>query len=176
MKRILALLLLTLFSLHFTGSFLGFKMQQYLIRREIKQHIRSGVPDAELKCITLQNAEFLKLEHEGTNEFRYKDYWYDVVFTRKLDANTTIYYCIKDSEETELYAELYKRMQDSKRSKKQRTAPLKIGVKYLNQKQVDAYSILELTNFNNNALPITYENQYQSPFIDINSPPPQNLS
>lgn len=86
-----------------------FKIQRYQIRYEIKQRIKAGITKDELVLIKIPG----KSEHEidffswliPENELRYKNKMYDVVY-EESQHDTSLYYCILDEEETELYANI----------------------------------------------------------------------
>ena len=102
-----ALLLVMLFQS--AGMLVIFKVQQLRIREVIKQRIKAGVPAAELVLLEIPksfeegpHSAFQRI-HEG--EFRFYGKMYDIV--RKVErGGTTLYYCIADEKETQLFANL----------------------------------------------------------------------
>lgn len=106
-KAISILLLLLLF--HPGGYFLIFKIQQYQVRREIKQRIKAGVPEQELVLLKIprnleeQPSQLFQRIHSG--EFRYQGKMYDIV-RQQEHGDTTWYYCVSDEKETVLFANL----------------------------------------------------------------------
>jgi hypothetical protein len=91
------------------GHFFVFKILQHEIRREIKQQIKAGVPEAELVLLKIprnleeKNNPIFQRIHE--REFRYGGDMYDIV-RQETNGDTTWYYCLADEKETLLFANL----------------------------------------------------------------------
>lgn len=104
MKKSLSILLLLAFGISIIGFFPLFKILQYQTRREIKLQIKQGIPENELHKIVFAANEKPEWVREG-KEFRYKNQMYDIVRKEKSNGST-IYYCVNDTEETQLFANL----------------------------------------------------------------------
>ncbi|MDZ7289339.1 MAG: hypothetical protein ONB44_07820 [candidate division KSB1 bacterium] len=106
MRSIVATVLLLFMLLQAAGYLFVFEIQKYEIRREIKQHIKAGVPEAELVlfkiCEGKPHPAFQRVEE---HEFRYDGQMYDVV-RQESHGDTTWYYCLADEKETQLFANL----------------------------------------------------------------------
>lgn len=149
-----------------------FKVQQYEVRKEIKTRIKQGVPIDELVRIevTAHNAHELDWEH--SREFRYRGTMYDVVRTQVVDAQTTVYYCVNDDQETELFAELdqlvQKSMEAEGKGRSKRTGPFKllpcIVPGALAHPSTQILSIAPC---------IGGHSSYLRPWLPISSPPPE---
>jgi len=91
------------------GYLLIFKIQQYQIRKEIKQRIKAGVPENELVLLKIPRALEEKpnpvFQRIHEREFRYEGKMYDIV-RREIHGDTTWYYCVSDEKETVLFANL----------------------------------------------------------------------
>lgn len=92
-----------------SGAFVVFKLQEFLIKKEIKQRIKAGVSESELVLIkipveweTKGNEAFQRIH---SREFRYFGEMYDIVRYEKHD-DTTYYHCIHDVKESALFANL----------------------------------------------------------------------
>ena len=89
-----------------TGYYSVFKLQQFTIRKEIKAQLKKSIPREQLHQIIVKDNESDKLEwEERGKEFRYMGELYDVVFSEKK-AGAVYYFCLKDKEETSLFASL----------------------------------------------------------------------
>lgn len=86
------------------GYFIVFKAMQYEVKSEIKAQIIEGIDPLKLVSITINKAEQRNIEwfDEG-NEMLYNNKLYDIVRSTENKSSTT-YYCISDTEETELIA------------------------------------------------------------------------
>ncbi len=93
------------------GYFVVFKGMQFQVRKEIKRQIKFSVPEDKLvvlritKAIEFGNSNEFKRIHKG--EFRYKGQMYDIIRT-EISGDTTIYTCIHDVKESNLFANLDK--------------------------------------------------------------------
>ena len=109
MRRLLSIIIIILFLYNTVGYLALFKSLQYGIKKEIKTRIKRKLDDSDLMLIKFPshpNKQQQKLFHwKEENEFVYEGNMYDVV--RQYSIHDTIYfYCIKDSNETELFANL----------------------------------------------------------------------
>ena len=102
MKKLFAIILVALFLFNTAGYYFVFSFNQYTIRREIHNLIRSGHYNSS--CITLRIAnpdtdpEFKWVD---VREFRYKGVLYDLC-SEVTDGSVTILKCFNDKEEDEL--------------------------------------------------------------------------
>jgi hypothetical protein len=106
MRRAVSISLLLFLLLQAVGYFFVFKLQQHVIRYEIKQQIKAGVPEAELVLFKIlegkPNPAFQRVEE---HEFRYDGKMYDIV-RQVAHGDTSWYYCLCDEKETQLFANL----------------------------------------------------------------------
>ncbi|MEI6898500.1 MAG: hypothetical protein WCL00_01380 [Bacteroidota bacterium] len=102
MKKLFAIILVALFLFNTAGYYFVFSFNQYTIRREIHNLIKSG--HFEGSCITLRitnpetDPEFKWVD---IREFRYKGVLYDLC-SEVTDGSVTIFKCFNDKEEDEL--------------------------------------------------------------------------
>ena len=151
-----------------------FKVQQYQVKREIKQRIKKDVPTEELTTIVLtqQNSHEFDWEHE--REFRYKGVMYDVVKKEIVNKTTTLLFCVTDKQETILFAKINEEVTKNMDTKNNGSHPLKNVFKLLS----NIYFPHEEINFHLDVFQIkksltSYSCYYQIPFIDIANPPPE---
>lgn len=106
MKKIFPITFLIIFLFNVAGYFIAFKVEQFQIKSEIESEIKSGINPEELTVITIDKANLATIQWaEAGKEMRYKDGLYDVVKFTETE-NTIIYYCINDSKEDFLFANL----------------------------------------------------------------------
>ena len=126
MKITGSILFLLLLLFQSTGYYLYFKIQQHQVRHEIKQQIKTGVPEAELVLLKIsrsikENRNEFQWIHN--HEFSYLGKMYDIV-RQENHGETTWFYCICDEKETLLFTRLdeqvKKEMKNLPGSEKQR--------------------------------------------------------
>lgn len=155
------------------GFFFIFKIQQYHVRQEIKQHIKQGVPENELTLITVTPENESQLEWEHKKEFRYKGTMYDVVKKEIIDETTIIYYCITDKQETTLFANLDEQVKKNMDTKNEGNSPVKNLLKLLSNIYSKPQKNVWILFPTNMAINYEYSYHYSSPALDITSPPPK---
>ena len=90
----------------FAGTYILYKHQKRLIRKEIKHKIIAGIDKSELVLINVHNSKIeIDLEWEHSKEFEYKGEMYDVV-SRETSGDTTSFWCWWDYDETSLNKQL----------------------------------------------------------------------
>lgn len=109
MQRIISIWFLLLFFLPISSTYISFKFRQYHIRIEIKHHIKSGVSAEELVLlkipVSLEENPSKDFKRMHAREFRYKGIMYDVV-KQEFRQGSTWYWCLRDKQETTLFASL----------------------------------------------------------------------
>jgi hypothetical protein len=115
LKTLISIILLTLIVFHFNGQIIVFKIFEYRIKKEVKTRIKMGVPEKELTLLKIPKSleenpgnDFKRIHDK---EFRYKGEMYDIVSKAEKD-DTTYFYCIHDEEETKLFANLDRLIQN----------------------------------------------------------------
>lgn len=108
MKKVISFFLLSLFLYCTTGIFIGFKVQQYQVRKEIKKMIKSRVPENELIAWSFHpdSEEYAKLDWIENKEFRYKGQMFDIVRRSVGPDGTEHFLCVNDKQEEKLFANL----------------------------------------------------------------------
>lgn len=176
MKNYLALLLVLSFSLHIWGDLLVFQLHRYQIRREMRREIAAGLPSQELSKLYVSNTKLRKLGWDKVDEFKFEGAWYDVVELQSEGDHYTIIYCIKDADETQLYAHYAQHFKDSKNPKKHRSSTAKLSFKYVHRDEnfksrQDLFLALQKAK-----IPVLKTSLYDSPKLEITSPPPQYIA
>lgn len=95
------------------GEWLVFYMIRSEIRREIYEKIEGSVPAESLVLVKIANDNLPKNFQftEAGREFRYNGQMYDIVH-QEVKNDTTLYYCIHDIRESQLYANLEQQVQE----------------------------------------------------------------
>ncbi len=174
MKKTLTIFLLLIFAYNAGGYLLIFKIQQSRIRKEIKQQLKTGVSDVDLKLIILNDQTENQIEWKDENEFSLHGILYDIVKRTKDENGVSMFYCITDDQETALFAGLNDQVNKNTDARKNEKNALTNFFKLQSTlSSIPEYkanlSALEQKNY---AL-ISYF--YSAPAIDILSPPPKNL-
>lgn len=187
MKKIITILLLSLFSFHILGVYVSFQVREHYIKKDIKRRIKKGVPEEELAHIIYKPSIKNQFEWKHKAEFRYNGTMYDIVRTEFVNDSTQIFHCVNDSQETVLFADLEKLLEEelavhfpSKNGKKNPPSAKtlhKTLAKYVADNQITFLDTDWITTSSktNTAL-CHYFNHYHSLHLDIHSPPPKYVS
>ena len=102
MKKLSAILLVALFLFNTAGYYFVFSFNQYTIRREIHNLIKSGHYEGSCISLRIANPETdPEFKWVDIREFRYKGVLYDLC-SEVTDGSVTIFKCFNDKEEDEL--------------------------------------------------------------------------
>lgn len=105
-KKAFAIAFLLLFSCNVIGVMFGFRWLQWRVRREIKQLIKSGIPERDLIVLRFSGQETERLDWvKKDKEFRFKKTMYDIVRS-EISGDSVSYHCIDDQKETRLFSHL----------------------------------------------------------------------
>ena len=187
MKKIITLLLFFLFCFHIIGVYISFQLKEYSIKKEIKRRIKQGVPQEELAIIRYDNSTKNQFDWKDKTEFRYSGTMYDVVRTEIINDSTQIFYCVNDKQETLLFNDLEKLLEQELAlrfiSKNQKKSPLstktlhKTIAKYVSAPQNFVLDVDWITvSLRATSSLCYYFNHYHSLFIDPQSPSPKTVS
>ena len=176
MKKFFSILFLFIFIFNIAGYFIVFKLMQYEARKEMKAYIKQNLNDEEMEVIVIPNN---KIGTAGSgfrfveeNEFIYNDKLYDIV-RKKTDGNKTIFYCINDKFEENLFSGLFEHTkrntdQNTPINEKSNKLTKSIVKEALPEKQVLLHYAINqsITHFK-------YALFIKEQFIPILSPPPK---
>ena len=102
-------------------------LQKYHVRKEMIERIKQDIPSSELTAITWTSKNKTDFDWRDSKEFKYKGMMYDVVKTKKVNSEATIYYCLTDHLEMKLLTKL--EAQKEKNSKQDKNNPTKEVIK-----------------------------------------------
>jgi hypothetical protein len=178
LKKLVSIFLVFLILYNMMGYIVVFKSYQYAIRNEIKTRIKEAIPENELTIIRLTD-EDIKNRKKGykridDKEFSLSGKLYDIVRSQSC-GDTTTFYCINDSKEEQLFANLdehVKRQMDTNGPLRNRANTLlknlvKQALIYNYSFAVPESSALTYSLTNTNLPEFFYKN--------IPNPPPKNL-
>lgn len=105
--KILPILFIFILLAPFYGMYLYFHFEKTEIKNEIKNQLIAGISKNELIKFCVSSDELqTKFEWKNKNEFSYKNQMYDIVYT-DTKKNSVIFWCRKDSKETNLNTQLH---------------------------------------------------------------------
>lgn len=106
MKKVASILLLFIFLFNTIGYFIAFKAFQFHLKSEIKKEIKNGLSNEQLTIIHFDKNNLCDIEWmKKGKEFCHKGKLYDIVKIKETQSTIT-YYCINDSQEKTLFANL----------------------------------------------------------------------
>jgi hypothetical protein len=175
LKKSFSVLLLAAVIFNMTGFFIVFKIEQSIVRKNIKRQIKDGVPNSELHSFTMSISDYENLDWlKAEKEFKFNNSLFDVVKSTKFKDSITLQ-CINDRQELELFARLDQAVQNQmERESNAPNSPLNKGIKFLKLvykiPKTDT-KLLVLSPYNQNYrthVPLIYS----SPFLEMDVPPP----
>lgn len=105
LKKLLAYIVLILFTYNLAGYYVVFKGWQKGIRSQIKEQIRHDSKLSDIEVLTFSKADLkqkrIALEWEKEDEFRFNGNMYDVV-SRNESSDSITFTCINDRKEKKL--------------------------------------------------------------------------
>ncbi|NTW32229.1 MAG: hypothetical protein HGB12_06345 [Bacteroidetes bacterium] len=176
MRKILSIILCGIFLFNMAGYYVVFIIMQRNARSEMKAMIKQSIPDEEMEEIIIPISQIASANSElkfiKKNEFIYKGKLYDIV-KRKNEGSNTIFYCINDKQEEELFSGLNEHInrnidQNNPSRKNSKFLSKSIVKEALPEKPKHLFYI-------NNINRIFYKNSWliQNQFIPILTPPPK---
>lgn len=158
------------------GYFAVFQILKYNIKQEIKNAIKSEIPDNKLTVISVSEENIAEITwFENGKEFMYKDKLYDIIRTTQMGSITT-YYCINDTQEKELFTNLNEHIENHVKNDLSKNKQTKTVLK----KVIKDYLFTAKYHFANNSyIKIIYPSKSETEatiFMEITVPPPkQNI-
>jgi hypothetical protein len=103
-KRLIAILLFTLFYITLLGYHFVFSFQLELAKAEMRNFLQGRKSHKDVVQLSLSKEESDDLFWENDHEFRYKGEMYDVI-EKKANGNKVLIRCVSDKKETGLLNE-----------------------------------------------------------------------
>ena len=170
LKKLISIVIVAIILFNTLGNLIVFEGMYYTIHKNVRTTFFNTIPDKQLILIAINNKTKLNLRFFDKKEFIYNGKLYDIV-RQKSEGNTTIYYCLNDTKEENLFSNLnkdIKKNMDSipvKNKAQQILKKITTPLFYENNKE---FTILNLSCFFHPSKIINIYNTY----IDVLTPPP----
>ncbi len=175
--RLWAFVVLLLIVYNAAGHAVVFTAIRYTVRQEVKALLKKGVPESDLHVLSIP----LSVEHSASSsfqrihdgEFRYKGRLYDIV-RREMRGDTTVYYCINDTAEEQLFADLDEHVRSALPSSNaaKSTSPL-AALKLVIKEAMAPSGISHIWPHTSRLMAATELHKYYAVTPDIPTPPPR---
>lgn len=173
------MLLLAAVIFNMTGFFIVFKIEQSIVRKNIKRQIKAGVPNNQLFTFHMSRSDYNELDWVKANkEFKKDQNMFDVVKLESTKDSVTLF-CINDRQEKELFARLDQAVQNQmERESNASNGPLNKSMKFLKLVYQSPHWNLTLNHPSTKGLNLRthFPNSYTSPFLEMDVPPPNLFS
>lgn len=176
MLRSISIFLLFVLSFNFAGVLLVFKFREWQIRHEIKQQIKHSLSEDELQVIRIKPEASSALSWKNDHEFIYKGDLCDVVRTEVQGDSGTLYYCINDTQEKELFAHLDKLVKEGMSNDDPASQNAKNFFKLISSFYCEQIAVAEITDSGCSLAFYPYLMDYRSPAVAVLSPRPGSAS
>lgn len=173
MRKILHILITAIFIYNLMGYVAVFQVMEFQAKKEIKKRIKSNLQEPELTVITVTAWNQDELNWlEDDREFIYRQQLYDVV-KKETKGETIFYYCINDTREKELFANLNdhidRHVKNDFSHNKQKKSIL--------QKAINEYVIIKTFSFSlfSSSIPLMYADNFvlNQGYVQQFFPPPE---
>jgi hypothetical protein len=176
MKKLLAFLMITLLLYNTAGYYFVFCYNQFILRNEMKNLIKSSYFDKDCTIIKIANPkfnkDFIRLDNK---EFRYKGILYDIISEESKDG-VLIIRCVNDKQEDNLISELSRSQEFANGLSKSSSSKHSAALRY----HIITLALLETPRFQPAQFPkvIKFQNSFYPLSFIINPPPspPPKLS
>lgn len=177
-QQAFSLLLSSILLFNSIGYYPLYKLKQWEIHIEMKSLMKNTLTNENLQCIAITEANSDELEWEweweDEQEFTYKNNRYDVVRT-EVKHNVTHYFCIQDTQETKLFAQLE---QDVEQQMDDEKTPLQNTTKKLLKScswivSIQSEYLLSNETLRSTSLYSSYYCLYPCTFLNRVTPPPK---
>lgn len=164
-----------LLAFDFAGVLVLFKVQQLVVRREIKRQIKRGLRDDELHVITVSSENQHELTWKEENEFEYHGRMYEVV-RKQTSHHSVTYYCINDTQEEALFAGLDELVRRKTDHQNPASGIFKKITELLANTNLEHNPILIASTFYSYGFHSQNQQRHPSPCLCIVVPPPQTTA
>lgn len=155
------------------GHIIVFNSMRFAIRNEVKANVKKNIPLKELILITIDASNEKEIYFLEEDEFLYKDKMYDIVRSERK-GNSVTYYCLNDSKEEELFANLNSEVKKNMDSNPVRHKSQQILKKINLSLFYEEANTLNKNTFHNIFYPFNKDELLYLSF-DVLTPPPEQL-
>jgi hypothetical protein len=111
-RSVVSFLFIVFLIWNYIGFFTYFQIEKHAIKKAVKLKLNRSVPENQLHTFQFTENQISQLNWYEEHEFRYKDKMYDIVYSTSLDNGAFIFQCVSDEQETKLFAQLNKLIQN----------------------------------------------------------------
>lgn len=162
--------MLCVFAFGIAGYYPVFRIMQLGIQEEMELRIAASIPTEQLHAIAVGSSEEVDWQRAG-KEFKFRNDLYDVVRSESR-GDSTVYYCVKDSEEEKLFdgfEELAKKEMNRKGEQEAGKDLLKIFFNlYAESSPAAVVSEEHMPAF------FHYSTSFSAPARELSTPPPEH--
>ncbi|MGD0711508.1 MAG: hypothetical protein ABR968_10065 [Bacteroidales bacterium] len=178
MKKILSVFLLLIFLFNLAGYFIVFKIMQCSVQQEMKNYLEKNTSNKETETIVIPDSEITspssRIKFTDDDEFIYNGKMYDII-SRKTEKGFTIFYCMNDKQEEQLYSAL----KDHIMHNSDQNLPLKdksnlIIKNIIKEALPDGNAHLQTFSSKNIIYYSSYNSATHQSFISVITPPPKS--
>ena len=170
LKKLIAIITIFIILYNTIGNLIVLESMYYSIHNDIRTQLIKSIPINNLITFKIEITSKIKPRFVDNDEFIYNGKMYDVIKKENI-GNTTIYYCLNDTKEDELFLNLNKEVKNTMESNpvqnKTQQILKKINIPLFYEVNKDYHiNISKKVIFPNNILTLNYT------FIDVLTPPP----
>lgn len=170
MKRGIAIFLLSLLLIHYSGFYIFFSVRLISIRQEIRKKIKT-LPDNQYEILQLAATDFKKYRTDE-NEIEWQGRMYDIG-KMKMDQGRVVLHVIHDKAEDNLLSFLDEIIKRSEGDSRQVPSPV---LDFISLIFVPSANIFQVATVAAPERCAVYQERLYSVTLRIDSPPPQVLS
>ena len=143
-KKLIPTILLGIILFQIVGFTIYFNIEKAAIKKQLKTYIKEGVPKTQLKRFEFTPQEFSKLLFtKKKKEFKIKDSYFDIVYSKKLPNGNIFLECVDDKQETILFKNLAENVNYNLSDQKP-NSPLKIVFSILQLPFIESQTSYEI--------------------------------
>ena len=178
LKKLIPTILLGIFLFQIVGFTIYFNIEKSAIKKQLKTYIKEGVPKTQLKKFEFTPKQYSNLLFTKKKEFKIKENYFDIVYSKKLPNGNLFLECVNDKQETILFKNLAENVNFNLSDQKP-NSPLKIVFSILQLPFIESQTSYEieinLISDIQKDFFIYLENKSQTEF-QVQTPPPNFIS
>ena len=173
MKKFISIFAVIILLFNTLGNLIVFEGMYYSIHKDVRTNLIKNIPDNKLITITIDNKTNPTVRFTDKDEFIYNRKMYDIV-KQKTVGNTTIYYCLNDNKEDNLFANLNKDIKNNMDSNPVKNKTQQI-LKKITVPLFYEDAKVQLLNISFNLIYSSNTLNKNNTYIDVLTPPPISI-
>lgn len=176
-KRIISSIFLLVFLSQVVGFTIFFNHEKSKIRKELKLLLKEGVPENQYINFMFSPKQYAKLKFIKKNEFKIRENYYDIVFSKMDKKGNILLKCVNDIQETNLFKNLTENINFNLGNESNKS-PLKIVFSIVEKPFISLNSTIEIFKLcfsEDETKYFSYNFVLEESLISFVSPPPQNF-